>query len=575
MAQTVAENLVSLMIESGVKRIYGIVGDSANPLVDAVHRSKGAIRFIDVRNEEAGAFAAGAEANITGGVVAVFGSSGPGSLHLVNGLYDCDRNSASVFAIATHIPLAEIGSRYFQDTRPDWIFADCTKYLGVAATARQMPRLAELAMQAAILERGVGMVVLPGDVGRERIDSPMLPHPVATARPLTLPAPDDLNALADLVNRSKKIVIYGGAGCRDAREHVLILSKKLQAPVAYAYRGKDILEADNPHGIGMIGRLGWGAATRALAECDLLLMLGTDFTFHQFFPENTKIVQIDDNPAHLGRRARVDMALTGDIGITLQALTPLVEHKTDSAFLDAMLALHADMLRQQNAPLYEKRDNGLLSPEQVAFIIGQMAEKNAIFTVDTGMCIIWAARYVQMERDQRMLASYSHASMANALPQAIGASLAAPDRQVIAFCGDGGLAMLMGELLTAVELELPVKLMVFNNSSRAMVHREMRDAGYEPWGTSVKNPDFGAVARAMGLFGERVEKAEDIRNAIARAFAHPGPALIDFVTDALADPPPPGVMLEQIGNRPSSATANEETRENVESIRQLHERIRK
>lgn len=575
MTQTVAENLVSLMIEAGVKRIYGIVGDSANPLVDAVHRSDGAIRFIDVRNEEAGAFAAGAEANITGGVAAVFGSSGPGSLHLLNGLYDCDRNSASVFAVATHIPLAEIDTRYFQDTRPDWIFADCTKFLGVATTALQMPRLAELAMQAAILERGVGMVVLPGDVGREEIDNPLLAHPIATARPLTLPVPDDLNALADLINRSKKIAIYGGAGCRNAREEVLILSKKLQAPVAYAYRGKDILEADNPHGIGMIGLLGWGAATEALAECDLLLMLGTDFTFHQFFPDDTTIVQIDDNPAHLGRRAKVDMALTGDIGMTLQALFPLIERKTDSAFLDAMLAIHADMLRLQNAPLYEKRDNGPLSPELVAFIIGQMAEKNAIFTADTGMCVIWAARYLSMERDQRLLASYSHASMANALPQAIGAALAAPDRQVIALCGDGGLAMLMGELLTAVELELPVKLMVFNNFCRAMVHREMRDAGYEPWGTGVKNPDFGAVARAMGFFGERVEKAEDIRSAIARAFAHPGPALIDFVTDAAADPPPPKVMLEQLGNNHPSRTENDEMRGHVESIRQLHERIRK
>lgn len=572
MAQTVAQNLVSLMIEAGVKRIYGIVGDSANALVDAIHHTNGEIAFINVRNEEAGAFAAGADADISGTISAVFGSCGPGSLHLLNGLYDCNRNSASVFAIATHIPQPEIGSRYFQETRPDWIFEDCTKYLGTITTARQMPRIAELAMQAAFLERGVGMVILPGDVAGETIDKPMLAHPIARSRPVSLPAKDDLDALAKRINESRKIVIYGGAGCREGREEVLALSQKINAPIAWAYRGKDVLEADNPNGIGMIGMLGWGAAMRALHECDLLLMLGTDFPFHGAFPADTTIVQIDDTPSQLGRRAMVDMALAGDIKTTLKALLPMIARHSDRSFLDDMLSLNRDMLRVMTAPLSKSQNGRGLSPEQVANAIDGLADKNAIYTVDTGMCNIWSARYLNMKKDQRLLASFGHGSMANALPQAIGAALAAPGRQVIALCGDGGLTMLMGELLTAVEQSLPVKLMVFNNSSRAMVHREMHDAGIDPWGAEVKNPDFGAVARAMGLYGERVEKQEDIHDAIVRAFDYPGPALIDFVTDLFADPPSPQDVMK-ILEKEKKMDGVDGARDDIETTRELKTRL--
>lgn len=545
MVQTVAENLVSLMVSVGIQRIYGIVGDSANALIDAIHHTDGKIAFINVRNEEAGAFAAGADADISGSISAVIGSCGPGSLHLVNGLYDCNRNSASVFAIATHIPQSEIGSRFFQETRPDWIFADCTKYLGYATTSKQMPRIAELAIQAAFLERGVGMVILPGDVSRETIEKPLLPHPIARTQPISLPKKDDLVALAELIDRSKKIVIYGGAGCRNGRGEVLELSRKIQAPIAYAYRGKDVLEADNPNGIGMTGHLGWGAAAQAFRECDLLLMLGTDFPFHSYYPKQSTIVQIDDTPSQLGRRAMVNMALTGDIRTTVEALLPMLAQKKDTSFLDSMLSLNSDILRLMMAAPGKEQDSRLLSPERVTRTIDEMADDNAIYTVDTGMCNIWSARYLRMKKDQRMLASYNHGSMANALPQAIGAALSDPGRQVIALCGDGGLTMLMGELLTAVEQNLPVKLMVFNNSSRAMVRQEMIDSGLNAWGTEVNNPDFGAVARTIGLYGERVEKTGDIRDAITRAFDYPGPALIDFVTDPATVP----VSVEDIMKR--------------------------
>jgi pyruvate dehydrogenase (quinone) len=545
MAQTVGAYLVDMMIKSGVRNIYGIVGDSANPVIDAIRKSDGKLKFINVRNEEAGAFAAGADSQVSGRPTAVIGSSGPGSLHLVNGLYDCARNGASVFAIATHIPSTEIGTQYFQETRPDQIFLDCTKYIGYVTSARQMPRLAELAMQAAILERGVGMIILPGDVSAAPIEHPMLEHPVATERSRVRPPDRDLESVANLIAKSKRIVIYGGAGCINARDEVLQLSNLLKAPIGYTFRGKDILEADNPNAVGMTGLLGWGAAHSALAECDLLLMLGTDFPYHPFMPENSTIIQIDEQANHLGRRAKVNLGLVGDVSETLRALLPRLAQGSDRGFLDKMLAVHKKADQYLQTYVTHPSGGKGLRPELVASTISKFSAEDAIFSVDTGMCNVWGARYIAMRIGQRMLGSFGHGSMANAMPQAIGAALGT-GRQSIALCGDGGFTMLMGELLTAAELELPVKLMIFNNSTRGMVRAEMEVAGYVPWGTDVKNPDFGAVARAAGIHGERVEKTGDIEPAIQRALEHKGPALVDFVTDPRALSMPPKVTFEQV-----------------------------
>ena len=546
MAQTVAEILVDQMVEVGIRKVYGIVGDSANPIVDALRRHESDIEFVHVRNEEAGAFAAGADAQISGRPTAVLGSSGPGSLHLVNGLYDCQRNAAPVFAIATHIPSTEIGSGYFQETNPEAIFSGCTNYVALISTAGQMPRVSELALQAAILERGVGMVILPGDIAAQTVETPMLGHPVLTDRPVIRPSDEALEKAVQLIAGAKKIAIHGGEGTRNARDEVLRLSETLQAPISFAYRGKDVLEADNPAGVGMTGLLGWGGATEALAECDLLLMLGTDFPYHAFLPSGKTIIQVDDKPLHLGRRAAVDLGLVGDVGETLRALIPLLEKRTDSHFLDAVVKHHHAMVKGiQTYVNHEGHGNGL-RPEMVATALSDLAEDDAVFTVDTGMCNVWGARYLQMKPGRRILASFSHGSMANALPQALGAKVGSPDRQVVALCGDGGLSMLMGELLTAAGLDIPVKLMVFNNSTLGMVRAEMMVVGYQPWGTDVKNPDFGAVATAVGLHGERVENAADIRPAIERAFAHPGPALIDFVTDPRALAVPPHTTIEEV-----------------------------
>ncbi len=494
MSQTVAEALVDLMVESGITKVFGIVGDSANPIVDAMRRHKADIEFVHVRNEEAGAFAAGAAAQVSGRPAAVLGSSGPGSLHLLNGLYDCKRNGAPVFAIATHIPSTEIGGDYFQETAPEQIFAHCCAFVGTITSPEQMPRLAELAMQAAIQERGVGMVILPGDVGAAEIKHEMLKHAVVKDRPLLRPSDAALERAVELVGKAKKIAIYGGDGTRAARDEVLALSQKLQAPVGYAYRGKDVLEHDNPNAVGMTGLLGWGAAAEAVDKCDLLFMLGTDFPYRPFLQSSATIIQVDDKASHLGRRANIALGLVGDVGETLRALLPKLEQRSDTSFLEGLQKHHEHAVKGLQTYVEHQGEGNGLRPEMVATALSDLAEDDAIFTVDTGMCNVWGARYLHMKEGRRILASFSHGSMANSMPQALGAKIACPDRQVIALCGDGGFSMLMGELLTAAGLDIPVKLMVFNNSTLGMVRAEMMVVGYEPWGTDVKNPDFGAVA---------------------------------------------------------------------------------
>jgi pyruvate dehydrogenase (quinone) len=558
------------MVAAGIRHVYGMVGDSANPVIDAIRRAADELTFVPVRNEEAGAFAAGAEALITGRPTAVIGSSGPGSLHLLNGLYDCDRNGAPVFAIVTHVPSSEIGTDYFQETRPELIFADCTRYIGYITSPNQMPRLSALAVEAAILERGVGMVIVPGDVGVMEVDSPTNNRPQAKSRPKIRPLDVDLDTLAENIEASRRPMIFGGEGCRGAREEVLQLASLLHAPVGYSYRAKDILEADNPSAVGMTGLLGWGGAYRALAECDLLLLLGTDFPYREFLPADATIVQIDDNPGHLGRRANVDLELVGDIGDTLRCLMPRLAQRSDRAFLDTTLEHHRDAVERIQTYVNHEGSGRGLRPEMVATAISDLVADDAVFTNDTGMCNVWGARYLRMKPDQRLLASFRHGSMANALPQAIGAAIGAPDRQVVALCGDGGFSMLLGELLSLGGLGLPVKVMLFNNSTLGMVRIEMAVAGYIPFGTDVQNPDFGAIARAAGIHGERVERAEDVRPAIARAFAHDGPAVIDFVTDPRALSMPPRTTVAQVRGMALAMTRlvfAGETAEVVETIR--------
>lgn len=544
--KAVADVLVDQMVEAGIENVYGIVGDSANPVVDAIRRHPAQITFIHVRNEEAGAFSAGGDAMVSGRPTAVLGSAGPGSVHLLNGLYDCHHNAVPVLAIATHIPSKEIGTNYHQETSPEGIFAGCSHFVGTVSSAAQMPRFSKLALEAAILERGVGVAILPGDIAASPVETPPAKHVISAERPRTRPSDESLDEARDLIAGAEKIVIFGGEGTRNARNEVLELAERLKAPVGYSYRGKDILEADNPAAIGMTGLLGWGALTRELHHSDLMVMLGTDFPYRDFLPHDSKIIQVDDQPLNIGRRADVDLGLVGDVGETLKALLPRLEARADGRHLERAQETHAKMKQELRTYVKHKGSGEGLRPEMVATALSELAADDAIFTVDTGMCCVWGARYLEMKPGRRILASYGHGSMANAMPQAIGAKHALPDRQVVALCGDGGLTMLMGELVTAAWLDVPVKLMVFNNSTLGLVRSEMVVAGYEPFGTDVENPDFGKVAQAVGLHGERVEAAKEIRPAIKRALDHPGPALIDFVTDPRALSLPPEISLDQV-----------------------------
>jgi pyruvate dehydrogenase (quinone) len=426
------------------------------------------------------------------------------------------------------------------------MFAGCCHFVETLSSPAQMPRLSQLAIQAAILERGVGMVILPGDIAAAEVTDPLLGQEIVTTPPFARPADAALDRAKELIDGAGKIAIYGGEGTREAREEVLALSEKLKAPVAYAYRGKDVLEHDNPAAVGMVGLLGWGAATLALESCDLLVMLGTDFPYRAFLPEEPTIIQVDDRPSHLGRRANIDLGLAGDVGETLRALLPRLDARSDSSFLDGIIKRHGKDVKKLRTYVEHEGSGEGLRPEMVADALSELAEADAVFTIDTGMCNVWGARYLQMKPGRRLLASFGHGSMANAMPQAIGAKLGSPDRQVVALCGDGGLSMLMGELLTAAGLDIPVKLMVFNNSTLGMVRAEMMVSGYQPFGTDVRNPDFGALAAAAGLHGERVTEAADIRPAIKRAFDDPGPALIDFVTDPRALAMPPKTTLAEV-----------------------------
>ena len=546
MSKTAADQIAEMMIEAGVKRVYGVVGDSINPLTDAIRRTRGELQWVHCRNEEVGAFAAGAEALLTGQLTACAGSCGPGNLHLIQGLYNSHRNRAPVFAIAGQVPTRFLGTEYFQETHPERIFRDCSHYCEAAYTAVQAATMSRLAIQAAITKRGVGLVCIPGDTMAQPAALDLPPHPFFTDPPRIRPTDADLDRLAQIINSAERPVIFGGDGCRGAREQVLELSKKLNAPIGYSYRGKDVLEAENPNGVGMTGLLGWGGLQHGLKQCDVLIMLGTDFFYTDFIPKHAKIVQIDSDPTHVGRRVPLELGLCGHVAETLDALLPSIASRgKDRTFLDDVLAAHESATQQKQAYVEHGGSDGKLRPEQVSDAVNRLCSPDSIFIADTGMSCVWAAQFLKLHRGQRVMTSFNHGTMANAMPDAIGAQMAFPNRQVIAFCGDGGLTMLLGDLLTIVSQKLPIKIVVFNNSSLGMVRLEMMVGGYPFWGTEMHNPDFSAVARAIGFHAERVERKADLAGAIERAFAHPGPALLDVTTDPNALSAPPKATYEE------------------------------
>ncbi|MFF0727038.1 pyruvate dehydrogenase [Streptomyces sp. NPDC004134] len=542
----VADQLVEVLLQYGVKRIYGVVGDSLNPLVDAIRRSDGAIEWVHVQNEEAGAFAAAAEAQVTGQLAACAGSCGPGNTHLIQGLFDAQRSGAPVLAIASHIPSTQIGSGYFQETHPEKLFDQASGYCQLISQPEQMPRIARIAAQHAVGANEVAVLVLPGDIADKQAANPT-GHTVPCVRPAAIvPDPQTVRELADALNAADRVALFAGAGVRGAHAQVMRLAETVKAPVGHTLRGKEWIQYDNPYDVGMIGLLGYGACYDALQEADLVVMLGTDFPYDAFLP-GAKTVQIDIDATRLGRRTPLEVAVHGDVASTLEAVQPLLREKRERRFLDATLRKHERSLTKVVEAYTSNVDKHVpIHPEYAARLLDTLAADDAVFTVDTGMNNVWAARYLTPNGRRRVIGSFTHGSMANALPHAIGAASADRDRQVISLSGDGGLGMLLGELITVKQQDLPVKTVVFNNSSLGMVKLEMLVDGLPAYGTDHSRVDFSAIARGVGIPAWRVEKPGEIEGALREALAAKGPALVELITDSNALSIPSRITLEQV-----------------------------
>jgi pyruvate dehydrogenase (quinone) len=545
MAKTVADQFAETLAATGVKRIYGIVGDSLNGLTDAVRR-QGKIEWVHVRHEEVAAFAAGAEAHLTGELAVCAGSCGPGNLHLINGLFDCHRSRVPVLGIAAQIPSAEIGAGYFQETHPQDLFRECSHYCELISGVNQMPRVLEIAIREAVGRRGVSVVVIPGDVAlHPATDAP--PPKVAgllPPRPVVMPEKRDLDRLAALLNGGGRVTILCGSGCAGAHNELLAIGERLKAPMVHALRGKEHVEWDNPYDVGMTGLIGFSSGYYAMLDCDVLLMLGTDFPYRQFYPPgaDVRIAQVDLRAEQIGRRAAIDLGVVGDVKATLTALLPLLEQKRDST--------HLAQAREHYATARKALDDlaapgkGLIHPQQVAKAISDQAARDTVFTCDVGLPTVWAARYLAMNGERRLVGSFWHGSMANAMAQAIGAQAAFPGRQVISLSGDGGFQMMMGDFLSLVQLGLPVKVVVFNNNALGFIELEQKSTGFLPFGTEFKNPNFAAMAEAIGVRGVRIEDSGEVETGVTAALAHDGPVLIDAVVNRTELAMPPAVTLE-------------------------------
>jgi pyruvate dehydrogenase (quinone) len=537
MSGNVAELFVDTLKAAGVRRIWGLPGDSLNAFTDALRRD-GTLRWMHMRHEESAAFAAGAEAELTGGLAVVAGSCGPGNLHFINGLFDAHRSRVPVLAIASHIPLAEIGSGYFQETHPQDLFRECSVYSELVSDASQLPWVLETAIRTAVERRGVAVVVVPGDVFFQDAPERRPSAPIRATVSRVVPDTDGMRAAADILNAAKRVTILAGAGVAGAHAEVLALAERLQAPIVHALRGKPYIEHDNPYDVGMTGLLGFASGYRAMAKCDALLMLGTDFPYRQFYPEKARIVQVDIRGEQLGRRTPIDVGLVGDVRSTASALLPLLNGERGGKHLKDALRHYAKTRRE----LDELADNDgrrPMHPQYVARLVDELADRDAVITADVGTPTVWASRYVRMTGRRMLLGSFVHGSMANAMPQALGAAGAAPGRQVIALAGDGELAMLMGDLISVTQNDLPAKIVVFNNSSLNFVELEMKAAGIVNFGTDLRNPNFADVATSVGITGIRVEDPDALEDALRRAFAVPGAALVDVVVarDELSIPP--------------------------------------
>ncbi|MDN5641057.1 MAG: pyruvate dehydrogenase [Actinomycetia bacterium] len=544
-----AEQIVNQLVEAGVHRVYGIVGDSLNPIVDAVRATggskKGGIDWVHVRHEEAAAFAASADAQLTGELAVCAGSCGPGNMHLINGLYDANRSQAPVLAIASHIPSKQIGQGYFQETRPQQIFEECSVYNEMVLSPEQSPRVVASAIRHAVGDSGVAVVTIPGDIADEdtATEAPVLG---TLRRAPKVPHQETIQELASHINRAKKVALFVGAGIEGAHDEVVSLAEKAAAPVGHSLRGKDFIQYDNPFDVGMTGLLGYGAAAEGIHDADLMIMIGTDFPYDQFLPETTTI-QIDTDPSVMGRRTDVDLQIEGSALETLRALLPLVEYKKDRKWLDRVLKKH-DQIMNKAVGAYTRNveKHQPIHPEYAASVLDEVAAEDAVFTADTGMCNVWSARYIRPNGKRRLIGSYLHGSMANAMPQSIGAQFAYPGRQVISLSGDGGLSMLLGDLITIATYRLPTNVVVFNNSTLGMVKLEMLVDGLADFGVDVPDTNYADIAKAMGFHAIRVTDPKRLKKAYQEALSFDGPALVEVITDPMSLSVPPKISSDQI-----------------------------
>lgn len=541
----IANQLIECLVKNNIKRIYAVTGDSLNEVNDAVRVNK-EIQWVHVRHEEVGAYAAGAEAQLTGEIACCAGSSGPGHVHLINGLYDAQRSNAPVLAIASAMPSSEQGVKYFQATNTMKLFDDCSYYNELATTPHQFPRMLHSALQTSMTKKGVSVIGLPGDLTKMEAVETRAPMVVYKANSDVCPNHAELEELASILNNHSKITLFCGIGCKGAHDEVVALSRTINAPVAYTFKSKMELQYDNPNEVGLTGLLGMPSGYYSMHEAEVLLMLGTDFPYSIFLPENVKTIQIDIKPDRLGRRTSLAMGLCGDIKSTITALLPLLKTKENDDFLQKQLKRYKNVKEVLASYIESKGKPNLIHPEYVMSVVNRLASDNAIFTVDTGMCCVWGARYLEATKGRSMLGSFNHGSMANALPQSIGAAFAFPDRQVVALCGDGGLSMLLGDLQTIAQYKLPIKIVVFNNRALGMVKLEMEVEGLPDWQTDMVNPDFAKVAEAMGIANYTVTDPEQVASTLQSLLAVDGPALVSIFTDPNALAMPPVIGLDEM-----------------------------
>jgi pyruvate dehydrogenase (quinone) len=539
--------MVETLTQAGVERIYGVVGDSLNGLTEAL-RQTARIDWVHVRHEEVAAFAAAGESQITGKLAVCAGSCGPGNLHLINGLYDAQRSRCPVLAIAAQIPSAEIGGGYFQETHPQTLFQECSVYCELVSDPHQMPYVLENAIRAAVGERGVAVIVIPGDVALMPAPSRAV-SPVAgllPPLPIVTPADAQIDALAELLNGAERVTLFCGRGCARVHPQLMKLAETLKSPIVHALGGKEYVEYDNPYDVGMTGFIGFASGYEAMHTCDVLLMLGTDFPYKQFLPTGIKIVQVDIRAANLGRRCKLDLGIVGDVGATLTALLPHLSEKQDRMHLDDSLVSYERSRQGLDALAQGTPGHRPIHPQYLAKVLSDVAAEDAAFTFDVGTPTIWAARYLKMNGRRRLVGSLAHGSMANAMPHAIGIQAAQPGRQVISLSGDGGFTMLMGDLITLKQEGLPVKIVIFNNGVLGFVALEMKASGFVELGTRLENPDFAAMARAMGIHGVRVDDPGDLPASVADVLAHNGPAVLDVVTATQELSMPPTIGFDQV-----------------------------